>query len=194
MIRRIESWRGAEAMKDAARRHRALYLAEGAILVVLGVLAVFMPLWFGIALFGWLFLAGGFVGLVTTFVMWKAPGSWWSFLSAVITMGAGGMLFAQPALGIVTLFYLLMAFLVLEGIATIMFALDHRRELSGRWGLMLASGIVDLSLAAGILVGLPATSAWAIGLIVGINLVFGGVAMVGLALSGPQPVTAARAL
>jgi uncharacterized membrane protein HdeD (DUF308 family) len=130
------------------RDHWILYLIEGGILIMLGVLAAFMPPWFGITLFGWLFLVGGLAGLITTFVMRRAPGFWWSLLSAVFTLGVGGMLFTQPELGIVTLFVVLIAFLILEGIVTIMFALDHRRELSGRWGWMLASGIVDLSLAA----------------------------------------------
>jgi uncharacterized membrane protein HdeD (DUF308 family) len=167
----------------AADSHWMLHLIEGAILVLLGVLAGFMPPWFGIALFGWLFLIGGIAGLVTTLVMRRAPGFWWSLLSAVFTMGVGAMLFWQPELGMLTLFLVLMGFLVLEGIVTIMYALDHRRELSGRWGWMLASGIVDLCLAAFILAGLPATSVWAIGLIVGVNLVFGGVAMIGMALA-----------
>jgi uncharacterized membrane protein HdeD (DUF308 family) len=63
-----------------------------------------------------------------------------------------------------------------------MFALEHKRELSGRWGWMLASGIIDLILAAVILAGLPGTAAWALGLLVGINLVFGGTALIGMAL------------
>jgi uncharacterized membrane protein HdeD (DUF308 family) len=133
--------------------HWILYLIEGGLLVLLGVLAAFMPPWFGITLFGWLFLVGGIAGLITTFVMWHAPGFWWSLLSAVFTMGVGGFLFAQPELGMVTLFLVLITFLILEGIVTIMFALDHWRELSGRWGLMLASGIVDLTLASVILSG-----------------------------------------
>ena len=82
----------------------------------------------------------------------------------------------------VTLFLLLMTFLVFEGIFTILFALEHRRELSGRWAWMLASGIIDLCLAGVILLGLPTTSTWAIGLIVGINLATGGAAMIGMAL------------
>ncbi len=53
----------------------------------------------------------------------------------------------------------------------VMFALDHRKELPGAWGWMLASGIVDL--ATIILAGLLGTAAWAIGLLVGINLTFG---------------------
>ncbi len=47
---------------------------------------------------------------------------------------------------------------------------------------MLASGIVDLILAAIIIEGLPGTAAWALGLLVGINLDFGGMALLGMAL------------
>jgi uncharacterized membrane protein HdeD (DUF308 family) len=73
-------------------------------------------------------------------------------------------------------------FLVIEGVASIMYALEHRRELSGRWGMMLISGVVDLFLAGLIFLGLPATAAWAIGLLVGINLVFGGAALIAMAV------------
>jgi uncharacterized membrane protein HdeD (DUF308 family) len=54
--------------------------------------------------------------------------------------------------------------------------------MSGRWGWMLVSGIIDLVLAGMIFIGLPSTAAWAIGLLVGINLLFGGSAMIGMAL------------
>jgi uncharacterized membrane protein HdeD (DUF308 family) len=63
-----------------------------------------------------------------------------------------------------------------------MFALDHRRELSGQWGWMLLSGIIDLALAIMIFAGLPSTAAWALGLLVGINMIFGGAAMIAMAL------------
>jgi uncharacterized membrane protein HdeD (DUF308 family) len=64
-----------------------------------------------------------------------------------------------------------------------MFALEHRRQLTGRWGWMLTSGIVDLFLALAILAGLPGSVGWALGLIVGINMVFGGASMIGMALA-----------
>jgi uncharacterized membrane protein HdeD (DUF308 family) len=81
-----------------------------------------------------------------------------------------------------SLTYVLVAFFVIEGVASIMFALDHKRQLSGRWAMMLLSGIVDLVLATMIIAGLPSTAAWAIGLLVGINMVFGGVALAAMAL------------
>jgi uncharacterized membrane protein HdeD (DUF308 family) len=64
-----------------------------------------------------------------------------------------------------------------------MFALDHRKALSGRWEWMLLSGILDLLLAAVIFAGLPGSIAWALGLIVGLSLVFGGTSMIVMALA-----------
>jgi uncharacterized membrane protein HdeD (DUF308 family) len=175
-----------DAIGKIVRDHWKLFLIEGIILVVLGLLAVAVPIVAGLAvaiLFGWLFLISGIVGLVTTIAMRRAPGFWWSLLSAVLGIAVGGWLLVQPALGLVSLTYLLIAFFIIEGIATIMFALEHKGALSGRWGWMLVSGIVDLFLAAVILVGLPGTVAWALGLIVGINMVFGGASMIGMALA-----------
>ena len=60
---------------------------------------------------------------------------------------------------------------------------------------MLASGIVDLILAAIIFAGLPGTAAWAIGLLVGINMIFGGVSLIAMALharnGGPSSIAPA---
>jgi uncharacterized membrane protein HdeD (DUF308 family) len=82
------------------------------------------------------------------------------------------VLLLWPLSGALSLTLVLIVFFVIEGAASIMFALEHKRELSGRWGWMLASGIIDLILAAIIFVGLPSTAAWAIGLLVGIDMVF----------------------
>jgi uncharacterized membrane protein HdeD (DUF308 family) len=169
----------------ALRAGSRFLLIEGIILLVLGAAAIIVPpiATFAVAIIlGWLFLISGIVGFVTTFMMRHAPGFWWSLFSAVIGIAAGLALLGSPAAGVLSLTLLLTAFFVLEGIATIMYALDHKRELSGRWGLMLASGIVDLVLAAIIIAGLPGTAAWAIGLLVGINMLFGGAALIGIAL------------
>jgi uncharacterized membrane protein HdeD (DUF308 family) len=122
------------------------------------------------------------MGLVTTFWMRNAPGFWWSLISAALGVLVGGMLLARPVSGAFSLTIVLVAFFMIEGIVSIMFALDHKRELSGRWGWMLVSGAIDLVLGAMIFAGLPSTAAWAIGLLVGINMVFGGSALIGMAL------------
>ena len=60
---------------------------------------------------------------------------------------------------------ILVLFFLVEGGASIMFAFEHRRQFSGRWAWMLASGVVDIVLASIIIFGLPGTSAWTMGLL-----------------------------
>jgi uncharacterized membrane protein HdeD (DUF308 family) len=134
-------------------------------------------------LIGWLFLISGVVGLITTFWMRQAPGFWWSLLSAIIGIAGGIVLLLWPISGSLSLTLLLTAFFIVEGVASIMYAIDHRNQLSGRWGWMLVSGIIDLILAGIIIAGLPGTAFWALGLLVGVNLLFGGIALIGMALA-----------
>jgi len=173
------------AAKAALREHWVLFLVEGVVLLVLGATAVALPPIATLAvtiLFGWLFLVSGIVGLVTTFWMRHAPGFWWSLLSAALGIIVGAMLLASPVTGALSLTLVLIAFFLIEGAVSIMFALDHKRELSGQWGWMLMSGIIDLVLAMMIFAGLPSTAAWAVGLLVGINMIFGGTALIAMAL------------
>ena len=182
------------AITQSVREHWVLFLVEGIILLVLGVLAIIVPMLatLAVAIFiGWLFLISGVVGVITTFWARHAPGFWWSLLSAVLGIAAGVVLLAWPVTGAVSLTLLLIVFFIIEGVASIMYAFEHKRELSGRWGWMLVSGIIDLILAAIIWAGLPGTAAWALGLLVGINLLFGGGAMVGMALHARSEATAA---
>jgi uncharacterized membrane protein HdeD (DUF308 family) len=173
------------AVANSLHAHWRFFLAEGIILFILGILAIVVPQIATIAaevLIGWLILMSGIVGLISTFRMRGAPGFWWSLLSAVIGIVAGVVLLAWPLSGALSLTLILTVFLVLEGVVSILYALEHKRELSGRWGMMLFSGVVDLFLAGIIFAGLPGTAAWAIGLLVGINLVFGGSALISMAL------------
>jgi len=182
--------RGLEQNQRAAvarslHEHWVLFLIEGIILVVLGLGAIVIPPIATLAielLLGWLFLISGIVGSISTFWMRQAPGFWWSLVSALLAIVAGVVLLLWPLSGILSLTLVLIVFFVIEGGTSIMFALDHKRELSGRWEWMLASGIIDLVLAAIIIAGLPGTAAWAIGLLVGINMVFGGSALIAMAL------------
>jgi uncharacterized membrane protein HdeD (DUF308 family) len=111
------------------------------------------------------------------------PGFWWSLFSAALAVIAGGILLANPAQGVLTLTIVVGAYFLAEGVITIMYALEHRRELSERWSWLLVSGLMDLLIAFLIISGLPNTAEWAIGLLVGINLVLGGASLVGMALA-----------
>ena len=116
--------------------------------------------------------------------MWmrQSPGFCWSLVSAILGIATGVVLLLWPLSGIFSLTLVLIVFFAIEGLASITFGLDHRNALSGRWGWMLRSGVVDLFLAAIILAGLAGTAAWALGLLVGVNMVFGGSALIAMAL------------
>jgi uncharacterized membrane protein HdeD (DUF308 family) len=181
--------------------HWRAFLIEGIVLLILGLFAIVIPVVATIAVeifIGWVILVSGVVGLISTFRMRGAPGFGWSLLSAVIAVAAGVILLAWPLSGVLSLTLILTAFLTIEGVASIMMALTHRHGFSARWALLLVSGVVDLILAAMIFLGLPGTAAWAIGLLVGINMVFGGSALISMALqarslASPTPGASAAA-
>ena len=173
-------------MSAAVREHWKAFLFEGILLVVLGLAAMIAPLIASLAFtifLGWMFLISGIAGLAMTFWARQMPGFWWSLLSAVLAIGAGLVLLARPMQGILTLTIVVGAYFLAEGVATIMYALEHRRELSERWSWMLFSGVLDILIAAMIIAGLPGSAEWAIGLLVGINLLFGGATLIGMALA-----------
>lgn len=174
------------AAAAALHEHWVFFLVEGVVLLVLGATAIVLAPLATVAvtiLIGWLLLVSGVIGLFTSVWMRKAPGFWWSLLSALLGIVVGVMLLGSPMTGAVSLTIVLVGFFIIEGAVTIMFALDHRRVLSGQWGWMLVSGLVDLVLGAMIFSGLPSTAAWAIGLLVGFNMVFGGLALMAMALT-----------
>jgi uncharacterized membrane protein HdeD (DUF308 family) len=179
------------AVATSLGEHWVLFLVEGIILLILGLAAIVIPPIATLALellFGWLFLISGITGAIATFLMRQAPGFLWSLVSAILAIVVGIVLLLWPLSGILSLTLVLIVFFIVEGVTSIMFALEHKRELSGRWGWMLASGIVDLILAAIIIAGLPGTAAWALGLLVGINMVFGGTALIGMALHAREAI------
>ena len=173
-------------MRAAVREHWKAFLIEGILLVILGLAAIILPPLASLAVtifLGWMFLISGIAGLALTFWARGTPGFWWSLLSAVLAIAAGLILLWQPVQGTLTLTIGVGAYFLAEGVATIMYSLEHRRELSERWSWLLIAGIVDVVIAGIIITGLPGSALWAVGLLVGINLLFGGASMIGMALA-----------
>lgn len=173
-------------MGAAVKAHWKAFLFEGIVLAVLGLAAMIVPplASLAVAIFlGWMFLISGIAGLIVTFWARQMPGFWWSLFSAALAVLAGLLLLARPMQGILTLTIVVGAYFLAEGVTTIMYALEHRRELSERWSWLLVSGLMDILIAFLIIAGLPGSAEWAIGLLVGINLVLGGASMVGMALA-----------
>lgn len=183
--------------EKSIRDHWVLFVAEGVALIALGLVAIIVPSiaasYLTVAL-GWVFLGSGAIGLAATFWARQAPGFWWSLISALLALLVGvilvvnethelyGGLLGWPFETAGPLRLILVLFFLVEGGASIMFAVEHRRQFSGRWAWMLASGAVDIVLASIIIFNLPGTSSWTVGLLVGINMILGGSALLAMGL------------
>jgi uncharacterized membrane protein HdeD (DUF308 family) len=170
----------------ALREHWKAFLIEGILLAILGLAAIIVPPLASLAVtifLGWLFLISGIAGLALTFWARRLPGFWWSLISAVLALAVGFILLTRPTQGTLTLTIVVGVYFLAEGVATIMYALEHRRELSQRWSWLLVGGLMDIIVAGIIIAGLPGSALWAIGLLVGINLLFGGATLIGVALA-----------
>ena len=127
-------------MSAAVKAHWKAFLFEGIVLAVLGLAAMIVPPLASLAVtifLGWMFLISGIAGLFVTFWARQMPGFWWSLFSAALAVLAGGILIARPVQGILTLTIVVGAYFLAEGVVTIMYALEHRRELSQRWSWLL---------------------------------------------------------
>lgn len=182
--------RVAAAVSATIHKHWVLFLVEGILLTVLGMLAILLPAVASLAatlLFGWLLLLSGVMGLVTTIRARDAPGFGWSLASALVGLVAGGLLLAQPVQGTLSLTAVLIAFLIAEGVVSIFYATEHRKGFSAGWGWMLVSGLLDLVLAVILLAGLPGTALWALGVLLGVNMIVGGAALLSMSLQARSP-------
>jgi uncharacterized membrane protein HdeD (DUF308 family) len=175
------------AMTNALGAHWRLFLFQGAVLIVLGVIAILAPVAATIAVdifIGWLFLISGVVGLIALISTHHVHAFLWSLITAALSVVIGVMLVLKPVEGALSLTIVLTAFFIVEGVFQAAIAISSRHVAAGHWGWMLLSGIADLVLAAIIIMGWPGTAIWALGLLVGVNLLTSGWALVMAALAG----------
>ena len=173
------------AIADTLRAHWRLYVLQGVLMIVLGVLAVATPAFATLTVdiyVGWLFLISGVLGLIAMFSARNVPGFLWTLVTALLSIVVGGVLLWKPAEGAVSLTIVLTAFFIVEGIFQAVAAFTYRDAMPSSWGWLLASGLADLALAAIIIAGWPGTAAWVLGLLVGVNLLTTGWAVVMVAL------------
>ncbi len=164
------------------QKHSKWFMVYGILLALAGVAAIILP---GIAslataiMLGWILLFSGVVGLFAVFSTGRsAPGFWWELLTAILYVAAGLSLLVSPLAGVLTLTILLAAYLFAAGAMKLIMSVGHRRDIPGAWGWVLASGILDIGLGLLIFLGLPGSAIWVLGLLVGINLLMTGVALI----------------
>jgi len=172
------------AALETAKRFTAWYIVAAVLFIGLGLFAIIEPAVaaVGVALLvGWLLILGAAAHLVATFRGGGARRILFQLLSAIVFALAGGYLLSRPQLAVGTLTALLGLVLLVHGVFEIVSYFRARKQPASGW--MLGNGIVALLLGALIWVHWPSSSAWAIGILVGVNLLMTGLTrlMVGLA-------------
>jgi uncharacterized membrane protein HdeD (DUF308 family) len=175
----------AEAMREATRktvrRGSLLYLIQGILLVIAGVLALVYPLITNVALvvfLGWMLLLSGIVQAVTLIGGGKTPDFWLQLISAALSVIVGFLFLRDPAVAVGTLVMLMSVFFMIEGISKTVFSLTIRPF--PNWGWVLASGILGILIAVWLLAN-PAMSLLLLGILIGVQLITEGIAIATMA-------------
>jgi uncharacterized membrane protein HdeD (DUF308 family) len=157
------------------------FLIEGAILIILGILAIAVPAVATLAIdiyLGWLFLIAGIAGFFAVFSVQDIASFLLSLIPAILSIIIGGLLLRKPAEGALSLTALMVIVFAAEGLFQIVSSIAYRNYMQNSWGWILLSGIADLVLAGIIIYGWPITANWVLGVLAGVNLITSGLAVV----------------
>jgi uncharacterized membrane protein HdeD (DUF308 family) len=155
----------------------------GILLVLSGLFAIVVPFFAGVAasvFFGWLVLFAGIAHLIYAWSERGAGAILWEVLIGIVYVIAGLYMLVLPVAGVVALTLVLAFYIAVEGVFELVIFSLLRRLRGAVW--FLIDGLVSLLLAALILFGWPSSSLWAVGTLVGISLLFSGIARLTLPL------------
>ena len=161
------------------RKASTASLLWGVLLIVFGVMAVGSPFVAAVAVnvvIAWLIVLAGVVHLMVAFRAHAAGGMIWKLLVGIAYLCVGAYAVMHPILGVASLTLLLASLFLMEGILDIILFFKMPRMQRSTW--VLGDGIITLLLGIMIYTQWPSSSAWAIGTLVGISMIFSGVARV----------------
>ena len=164
---------------DAARAGSRVGATWGVVVVILGLLAIAMPFITGVAvavMVGIIMIAAGIAQFFYAFKCRSFGEGVLRFLFSLFAVLAGVSLLVQPGAGLATLTMFLAAWFFVDGIWSLVSGLRWR-PFEG-WGWMVFSGIVSIVLGVMIYRQFPESALWLVGVLVGVRLVFSGMAMI----------------
>ncbi len=179
---------------EAANRFNGWYILAAVLFIVLGLFAIIEPAAavVGIALLlGWLLIFGGVAHFIATFKGGGTGRVLFQILSAIVFVLGGLYILTHPLLAIGTLTVLLAVVIFATGVFEIITYFRLQREQTSAWRLV--NGIVAVLLAVLIWVHWPSSSAWAIGTLVGVNLLLTGITRLVFGMAGRGPIKHATA-
>jgi uncharacterized membrane protein HdeD (DUF308 family) len=177
--------RDAPVRTDALRRGRRRLMIAGTLALLLGAGAIVVPTVASVAtavFIGWILVLGSFYQVVDAFSVDHGGRRVGRLLLAALTLAAGLYLLLAPLSGTFTLTVMLVLWFVAVGVVRMALgASEFGRDPEA--GVMVLGGALELLLGLLIAERLPSSASWAIGLLVGIDLLVSGASLIGLALS-----------
>lgn len=173
------------------------FMALGILMIVLGTIAIGAPFASGIAvdfLVGWLLVISGVAHAIHAFKASGWRGGLVQFLCGLLYLGVGIMMIVHPIAGLLALTVTVLVYFVASGIFKIILAI--RVEHLPQRGWVTVSGILSLALAIYVGSQFPTSALWLIGMLVGIEMLFSGLAFIMIAwaarsgTAGEQPAPA----
>ena len=169
---------------DAIRSQAGWALAIGVLMVILGVIAIASPLVTGLAvtfLVGVLLLISGVSQCVLAFRAGAFGRGIVIFLFGLLAIVAGGYLISRPVEGLASITLYLAAYFLATGVLAVIAAFQLKPAQG--WGFMLANGLVTVLLGILIWGQWPVSGAWAVGVLLGVQLIMSGTTIAGIASS-----------
>ncbi len=169
---------------ELVRHASTVSILWGVLLIVFGMVAVGSPLLAAVAVnvvVAWLIVLAGVVHLTLALRAHGAGSMIWKLLVGVAYLCFGAYLIMHPVLGVASLTLLLASLFLIEGILDIVLFFKMRPMHGSIW--VLVDGIITQLLGLMIYTQWPSSSAWAIGTLVGISMIFSGVARVMMSLA-----------
>jgi uncharacterized membrane protein HdeD (DUF308 family) len=175
----------------AAGRHGStLSILWGALLIVLGFMAVGAPFLAAVAvsaLISWLIIVAGIVHIVLAFHTHGAGSMIWRLLVGLAYLAFGGYMLFHPVLSVTSLTLVLAGLFVIEGVLNVILYARMRPLHGSAW--ILIDGIITLILGLMIYLQWPSSSIWAIGTLVGVSLMISGLSRIGMTLAIRRAMT-----
>ena len=163
------------------KKNAGWLVALGVLTVIAGFLSIGSPMLGGVAvsvLIGIAMLIGGVARTVGVFRAGSFGQGALALIGGILTFVGGVILVTRPGVGLASLTLLLGAYLLVDGISGTLLAFHVRPEKG--WGWMLFSAAMGLLLGILLLREWPLSGLWAIGTLVGINLLFAGFSIISI--------------
>lgn len=171
-------------LERAIRRSRRWYMVQGILFLVAGVLALLLP---NITVIGVELLLGALLIISGAYQIYQGSvdHSGWLLFSGLLSAAVGVAMLLLPMAGAIALATLIAIFLLLEGLLEIILSINMR--FSSSWGWLMASGVLSLLLGALLLFGWPEQTVFLAGIILGVNFLFYGAAILAVVASTRHP-------